>query len=101
MLARIPVRLICACAAVLVFGAAFAEESPVDWSSAERLFDGIDLVHLSYEKPRLIKALALRIDLGKKSLAFTGSTVFLSASRRPKALMFDCTTTFPIAMTLF
>ena len=73
MLARIPVRLICACAAVLVFGAAPADETPVDWSSAERLFDGIDFVRLSYDKPRLMKAQALRIDLGNKTLAFTSN----------------------------
>ena len=71
MAARFPVRLICLCAAVLVFGAAFAGEAPVDWSSAERLFDGVDLVRLSYDKPRLMKALALRVDLGNKSLGFT------------------------------
>ena len=66
-------RLSLACAAALILGAALAEEAAVDWSSAERLSDGIDLIRLSYDKPRLMKAQALRVDLGDKSLAFTST----------------------------
>ena len=73
MIHGITARLICACAAALLFSVALADYAHVDWSSAERLFDGIDLVRLSYDKPRLMKALALRVDLNNKSLAFTSN----------------------------
>ena len=73
MVNRLAARLICACAAVLLFSVALADYAPVDWSSAECLFDGIDLIRLSYDNPRLMKAQALRVDLNDKSLAFTSN----------------------------
>ncbi|MBR3220669.1 MAG: phosphodiester glycosidase family protein [Kiritimatiellae bacterium] len=51
---------------------AFAAIGP-DWSSAERVSDGIALVRLSYDAPRLIKAQAVRVDLSDKSLFFAAN----------------------------
>ena len=45
----------------------------VDWSAAERISDGIALVRLSYDSPRLMKAHAVRVDLSDKSLSFTAN----------------------------
>ena len=91
MIHGITARLICACAAALLFSVALADYAHVDWSSAERLFDGIDLVRLSYDKPRLMKALALRVDLNNiptsklnassaKLINFTESSNLLNVS---------------------
>ena len=45
----------------------------IDWSAAERVSDGIALVRLSYDTPRLMKAQAVRVDLSDKSLFFTAN----------------------------
>ena len=45
----------------------------VDWSGAERVSDGVELVSLSRSVPRLIKAKAMRVDMSAKSLFFTGN----------------------------
>ena len=50
-----------------------AAVNPVDWSQAERVSDGVEMVSLTYEQPRLIKAKAMRVDLFDKSLAFTAN----------------------------
>ena len=59
-------------AAGLVHFACGASAS-VDWSAAERVSDGIALVRLSYESPRLMKAQAMRVDLSDKSLFFAAN----------------------------
>ena len=47
--------------------------APCDWSAAERMDASISILPLSYEKPRLMKAHAVRIDLSDRSLAFTSN----------------------------
>lgn len=44
----------------------------VDWTDAERVSNGIGLISLSRNEPRLIKAKAMRVDLSMKSFFFTG-----------------------------
>ena len=58
---------------VAVFAAFATTALGVDWSTAERVSDGIELVRLSYEQPRLMKAQAMRIDLSDKTLGFTAN----------------------------
>ena len=48
-------------------------EGVVDWSAAKRVSDGVEMVRLSYDNPRLMKACALRVDLFNKTLAFTAN----------------------------
>ena len=57
----------------MAFWPSFADGNLVDWATAERVSDGIGLIRLSYDKPRLMKAQALRVDLSNKSLAFTSN----------------------------
>lgn len=63
----------CVVVAVLAWLPVQSTGEQVDWSSAERVTDGIDMIGLSYESPRLMKAKAIRVDLFNKSLAFTAS----------------------------
>ena len=58
---------------VAVFAAFATTVFGVDWSAAERVSDGIELVRLSYEQPRLMKAQAMRVDLSDKTLGFTAN----------------------------
>lgn len=51
----------------------FAEGGKVDWSKEERIADGIGLIHLSYDKPRLMKAQAMRVDLSNKAYFFAAT----------------------------
>ena len=50
-----------------------ADGKPVDWARAERVSDGIELVKLSRSEPRLIKAMAMRVDLANKALFFSAN----------------------------
>ena len=45
----------------------------VDWTTGEHLYEGVDLIRLSYDQPRLMKACAIRVDLFNKALTFTGT----------------------------
>ena len=58
--------------AVFAGAVSFAADC-TDWSAAERVSDGIALVRLSYDTPRLMKAQAVRVDLSDKSLFFTAN----------------------------
>ncbi len=57
----------------MVWYASVADVRPVDWSDSERISDGIVLISLSRDEPRLIKAKAMRVDISDKSLFFTGN----------------------------
>ena len=56
-----------------VWYSSVADVRPVDWSASERISDGIGLISLSRDEPRLIKAKAMRVDLSAKSFFFTGN----------------------------
>ena len=58
---------------VAAFAAFASTVFGVDWSTAERVSDGIELVRLSYDQPRLMKAQAMRVDLSDKTLGFTAN----------------------------
>ena len=57
----------------MVWSTSVANGKPVDWSASERISDGMELVRLSYDSPRLMKAHAVRVDLSDKSLFFTAN----------------------------
>jgi len=59
-----------ACAA---FANAAAISDAADWSAAEKISDGVELMRLSYDEPRLMKACALRVNLSDRTLFFTSN----------------------------
>ena len=67
---RLPLLVLCVC--LSGFSAA-AIGDPVDWSSSERVVDGVEMMRLSYGQPRLMKACAMRVDLYNSTLAFTAN----------------------------
>ena len=70
---RITGWLAAAVAVGMIYLPSVADGNLVDWSTAERVSDGVALVSLSYDSPRLMKAKAMRVDLFDKTLAFTAN----------------------------
>ena len=68
-----PLRRLAAVLAAMACIQSLADGKAVDWGSAQRVADGLELVRLSRSEPRLIKALAMRVDLSTKSFFFTGN----------------------------
>ena len=65
--------LVSFCALAFATCASAVGIGPVDWSQSERVSDGIEMVGLSYDTPRLMKAKAMRVDMSNTNLFFVAN----------------------------